>query len=180
MSFQYQLKPLLKEIGKYSNAKEFERAHNGNMMDLSNPKAHRFGRMFSSNGDGTIEDLVAINKVYGKDGVDVLSYEESANVPEVTDPNQLVTIYRSAPKSAKGILPGDWISFSKDYADSHARGKIISEKVPAKDVIWPQADFHEWVYSPDRIRKNYKSLQDFYNKEKGTVQKKSAFPKKKK
>lgn len=156
-----ELAPLSREIQKYSNAKEFEKAYTmSNMMDLSDPEKHRFGRIFSDNGEGKIENLVDINKIYSKD---IGAYPD-AKVPRVLNPNKKVTIYRSAQESANEILPGDWVSFSKDYAESHNRGKLISVEVPAKDVVWAQGDFNEWVYSPSKIREKYKDLQDFYNK----------------
>ena len=131
-------------------------------MDLSNPKKHRIGRIFSESGDDVIEDLPTINKVYGKD----LQYYKDANIPIVNSPNEMVTIYRSANKLEGVTLePGDYVSFSKDYANMHDRGKLITQKVPAKDVIWQGNDFNEWIYSPESIRKQYPGgLKDIWNK----------------
>lgn len=161
------MQPLLKEIDKYKTAKEFNDAHTQeDLMDLSNPKQHRFGRIFTDYGEG-IQDVVAINKAYRKD----LDLEKKANVPRVIDPLQNVTIYRMAHKEASGIEVGDYVSFSKDYVSSHRdgltfKGKLLKMEVPAKDVIWQGNDFNEWVYSPKEIRDKYSDLQDFYNKQK--------------
>ena len=138
------------------------------MMDLSNPEKNKIGRIFTDNSDGLIENLVDINKNYGTPDVrgnSVLNDYPEAKVPRVKNPDQLVTIYRSANKEASSIEPGDWVSFNKEYANSHDRGKLISIKVPAKDVIWAQGDMHEWIYSPENIRKQYPNgLTDIWNK----------------
>ncbi|MFA6358766.1 MAG: hypothetical protein WCY09_08950, partial [Candidatus Omnitrophota bacterium] len=153
--------PLIEEARKYKSADDFENAVTQNdLMDLSNPQLHRIGRIFSDSGNG-IQDLIAINKIYSKD----LPSYPTANVPRVSNPETTVTVYRSAHAEAKGIEAGDYVSFSKDYANSHDRGQLISKKVPAKDVIWQGNDFNEWVYSPNSIRAQYpEGLTDIWKK----------------
>lgn len=164
------LKPLADNVGKYKSAKEFEDAHTqSDLMDLSNPEQHRFGRIFSDSGEG-IQDLVDINNVYGKGKHSTLDDYKEANVPRLSNPEQKVTIYRSAHNEAKNIEAGDYVSFNKEYAENHDRGKLISLEVPAKDVIWQGNDFNEWIYSPKEIRDKYTDLQDFYDKNKSKTE----------
>ena len=134
------------------------------LMDLSNPTAHRAGRIFSTADDDKIMNTYDMAKVYGSKGINEYKYQPEANVPDVKSPNDTVTIYRSANK-AEGdkMAPGDYVSFSKDYAASHDRGKMITQQVPAKDVIWQGNDLHEWVYSPESVRGKANSLTDIYN-----------------
>lgn len=139
------------------------------LLDLTNPQKHRFGRLFDQAEDGRIMDTVDTVKQYRQD----LQYYPDANVPMVTNPNARVTIYRGTVKDQKSMLPGDFVTFSRDYALTHNEGqKLLKKTVPAKDVIWQGNDFNEWVYSPASIRSKYSSLEDFYQKEKKSPDKK--------
>lgn len=157
--------PLVAEAKKYKSAEEFVKAHEqSDLMDLSDRNKHRFGRIWNETGEG-IQDLTDISKQYSKD----LKYTPDANVPIVLNPEQTVTIFRSVPKGIKDIEAGDYVSFSKNYAASHERGGLIKLEVPAKDVIWQGNDFNEWVYSPQKIRKQYPNgLKDVW-KEANTI-----------
>jgi hypothetical protein len=160
---------LISDAAKYPDATSFENDHMmSNLMDLSNPEKHRFGRIFTDDGNGNIQDVTAISKMYGRNGSKDLSYYPEANVPDTTNGNELVTIYRSAPEGTGGIKPGDWVSFNREYAASHDRGKVYSMKITAKNVIWAQSDFNEWIYSPHSIRKEFPGgLKDIYQAAKG-------------
>jgi len=151
-----ELKQLAVLARKYKTADDFYNDFNmESMMDLSSPEKDRYGRIFYESADGGFDDVVETNKKYGSQGNDAIRGYPSANVPITTDPQERVTIYRSATKSQKEILPGDWVSFSKEYAASHARGHVLSKTVQAQDVIWAQADFNEWIYSPHTFRDLY-------------------------
>lgn len=164
------MQPLLKGIDKYKTAKDFEDAHTqSDLLDLSNPQQHRFGRIFSDTGEG-YQDVVDINNAYGKGKNNSLNDYKEANVPRTNNPEETVTIYRSAHTGSKGIEAGDYVSFNENYAKSHDRGKLLKLEVPAKDVIWQGNDFNEWIYSPKEIRDKYSDLQDFYNKNKAVEQ----------
>jgi len=71
-------------------------------------------------------------------------------------PNAEITIYRAAPKKAKGINDGDWVTVNKDYAQEHGSRhlegdfKIISKKVKARDIATDGNSIHEWGYSPQK------------------------------
>ena len=67
-------------------------------------------------------------------------------------PNALITIYRALPSSAPAVFNrGDWVTLSRSYAKGHIEsnvpdGKVISAKVPAKDVRFAGDDLMEWGY----------------------------------
>jgi hypothetical protein len=166
------VEPLIQEARKYKSAEEFVNAHTqSSLMDFSDPSRHRIGRIFTQVGDEVpIQDTIYINKEYGKAG-GVLDSYPTANVPRTTNPEQMVKIHRAVNAKQKEILPGDYVSFSKDYAKSHLDEKImertglLTKEVPAKDVIWQGNDMHEWIYSPESIRKQYPNgLTDIWNK----------------
>jgi hypothetical protein len=71
-------------------------------------------------------------------------------------PDAEVTMYRAVPKDEKitAINPGDWVTLSKDYAQTHGDAvldgnyKILSQKVKAKE-LWTHADsIQEFGYQP--------------------------------
>jgi len=76
------------------------------------------------------------------------------------------------------IQIGDYVSLDPSYSKMHGESvlvweqkyptyKLISKTVPKKDVLWGQADWNEWVYSPQALRDQYPGgLSDFYNKAK--------------
>jgi len=65
-------------------------------------------------------------------------------------PEANVTIYRASPKES--FNKGDWVTFSKKYAQEHAKGnnsKVFSKVVKAKDVKWAMDDVNEFGYYPN-------------------------------
>lgn len=66
-------------------------------------------------------------------------------------PDEMITIYRGAPKNQKSINPGDFITTNYDLAKSYTGdGNVLSLKVKAKDVLdditEPLGD--EYIYRP--------------------------------
>ena len=65
-----------------------------------------------------------------------------------------VTIYRAVPADIKedSVRNGDWVTFSKKYAEYHIslqdweKGRIIKQVVPIDDVWWDGNDVNEWGY----------------------------------
>jgi len=77
-------------------------------------------------------------------------------------PEANVTIYRASPKES--FNNGDWVTFSKKYAQEHAKGnnsKVFSKVVKAKDVKWAMDDVNEFGYFPKS------QLTDIWKKAKG-------------
>lgn len=64
-------------------------------------------------------------------------------------PEADVTIYRASPKES--FNEGDWVTFSKKYAQEHATGnntQVFSKIVKAKDLRWAMNDVNEFGYFP--------------------------------
>lgn len=68
-----------------------------------------------------------------------------------------ITAYRAVPKSVDidKLIPGDWITFSKQYAIDHGERRfgedeyrIIEQEVSPDDVWWDGNDINEWGYDP--------------------------------
>lgn len=77
-----------------------------------------------------LESIAALKKIKGKPEADV-------------------TIYRASPKES--FNEGDWVTFSKKYAEEHASGnntKVFSKVVKAKDLRWAMDDVNEFGYYP--------------------------------
>lgn len=149
--------PLAKEARKYESAEDFRDAYLAkSLLDLSDTSKHRYGRLFE---DWIDEDTwIYMNAKYTADKYwsrwnNEYKYQKDANVPDVNNEMDIVTIYRGTRKGQKKILPGDFVSFSKGYAMWHNDGeKLLTMKVPAKDVVFQWNDFHEWIYSPEILR----------------------------
>jgi hypothetical protein len=64
-------------------------------------------------------------------------------------PEELVTIYRGAPKSQSAINDGDWVTTVKQLADDYAgNGHVLEIKVPAKNLYAPKGEgIEEIIYS---------------------------------
>ena len=68
-------------------------------------------------------------------------------------PDAMVTIYRAVPKEINRINPGDWVTLSPSYADSHLlsnleEGHVISMKIPAKNLWFDGDSINEFGYDP--------------------------------
>lgn len=163
---------LVKEAKKYKSADEFKRAYQAeHLMDLSDPDKHRFGRLLEDGVDedtGKYMDAKYTADIYGSRGNNQYKYEREANLPDVKSPDELVTIYRGTVKEQKEMLPGDFVSFSREYALGHNNGeKLLVKRVPAKDVVFQGNDFMEWIYSPEKLRGGNKyigGLTEIWNK----------------
>ena len=67
-------------------------------------------------------------------------------------PDVEVTIYRATRKNE--LNPGDWVTFSKNYAEDSVEGtaeKVYPFRVKAKDIIFAGDDINEFGYYPKSI-----------------------------
>ena len=108
----------------YGDASNFEE----NMPDVfEHPEWYDYGQK------GYMESYAALKKVRN-------------------NPEGEITIYRAT--TGDGINLGDWVTPSKEYAKQHnysnldGKGKIISQKVKAKDITFGGDDLNEWGYFP--------------------------------
>ena len=68
-------------------------------------------------------------------------------------PNAEVTIYRGVPKDVDKLNPGDWVTLDRKSAQEYAlrvNGKVLSKKVPAKDVTASADSLLENGYHPSQ------------------------------
>ena len=68
-------------------------------------------------------------------------------------PDAMVTIYRAVPKEIDRINPGDWVTLSPSYANTHLLsnlegGHVISMKIPAKNLWFDGDSINEFGYDP--------------------------------
>lgn len=72
------------------------------------------------------------------------------------NPEAEVTIYRALPDVKYGIRPGNWVSLSRSYVESHGADSgedgsdwpIVELRVRAKDIRTPGDSINEWGYYP--------------------------------
>lgn len=152
-----ELKALYEDAVNYDSAQEFYDAYTADdLLDLSNPEKHRFGRLLEDgvNEDTNLyENVAEMAKYYGSAGINQYKYEPEAKVPDTQNPDEMVTIYRGTVPEQESMQVGDFVSFSKEYALSHNDGqKLLTLEVPARDVVWQGNDLHEWIYSPESVR----------------------------
>jgi hypothetical protein len=69
-------------------------------------------------------------------------------------PEELVTIYRAVPTGVNQINPGDWVTLSPSYAETHLAGnvqgggRVISMQIRAKDLWFDGDSINEFGYDP--------------------------------
>jgi len=172
-----ELKVLAESIKNYKNVAEFRKAYTqSHLMDLSNPEMHRWGRALAPYKDAPHVDIPQIisDGKYPGSYLTTIKYEYPQIYRSIVSPSDKITVYRAVPedKAGEGIQIGDYVALDREYAQMHLtsvlegeqgiKGKIISNSVPKSDIIWGNADFREWVYSPKKIRDYAGSLEEFY------------------
>jgi hypothetical protein len=87
-------------------------------------------------------------------GMPQADQESVAALARIKDkPDAMITIYRAVPKEVEKINPGDWVTLSPSYADSHLlsnleEGHVISMKIPAKNLWFDGDSINEFGYDP--------------------------------
>jgi hypothetical protein len=68
------------------------------------------------------------------------------------NPNVEIIIYRGAPKSQKNIVPWDFVTTSKELANSYTDWNVIEMKVKAKDILDDITEplWLEYIYRPNK------------------------------
>jgi hypothetical protein len=91
-------------------------------------------------------------------GIDAADRESTAVLMQIRNkPDEMVTIYRAVPEGVDKINPGDWVTLSPSYAEQHlssnlANGRVISMKIPAKDLWFDGNSINEFGYDPISTR----------------------------
>jgi hypothetical protein len=142
------------------------------LTDLSS-QLYRFGRafrMYSSESERVDAESIRENRSYMED----IKVSTPRTWAAITAPGDTVRIYRAVPTAhaREGIRVGDYVALDPSYARMHGlsvlRGqqkesfRTISKVVPKSDVIWGEADWNEWAYSPASLRQRVPSLEEFY------------------
>lgn len=171
------ISPLLSAAQNAKSLDEFRRSFSqSHLTDLSNHEMHRFGRAISPYKGEPYTDLTQILADGSRPGsyLTTIKYEAPEVYRQITSPKETVTVYRAVPKNAgDSIRIGDYVALEERYARMHGESvlgaqqgvewKLVKETVPKKDIVWGNADFNEWAYSPQRIRQQYPSLEDLYS-----------------
>ena len=148
------------------------RVRQSHLTDLSNPLDHVFGRAlagFKDEPKTDIQQLLDEQSGY----LDDIKYTDREIYAAITARKPTVKIFRAVPETVTGkIRPGDYVALTRRYAQMHLesvlesqqgiKGKILVEEVPKRDVIWGEADWQEWAYSPREWRDAIPSLEEFY------------------
>jgi len=149
------LKTLAENAQSFDNPDAYRRAYTAeHLMDLSNPQNHRIGRIIEDGVDDDTArymDAKYTADMYGSRGNNEYKYQREARVPDVKSEDDMVTIYRGADPAQKEMMPGDFVSFNREYALGHG-DNLLRMQVPARDVVFQGNDFHEWIYSPEAMR----------------------------
>lgn len=142
-----------------------------NLQDLSDQENHRWGRAISPYKGEPFADLKEIyeNQQY----METIKGESPSAYRAIKSPTKNITVWRAIPADAADkIRIGDYVALEKRYADMHAKlalegeqgikSKVISATVPKEDVVWGDADWNEYAYSPKKIREFAPSLEEFF------------------
>jgi hypothetical protein len=81
-------------------------------------------------------------------------------------PNAKVTVYRAIPLNVEAeIMPGDWITLSKEYANIHGRSslkgkyKLLTKKIPASEIYTDGNSIHEWGWDDGSVVREVKKYE---------------------
>lgn len=142
--------------------------NNNGEIDLSNivPDKNAISLVAEANDKNILTDLNPTGTVLTKYnpksrasmklGKNITTLDKTSN----SAPDELVTIYRGAPKNQKAIVPGDFVTTDYELAKSYTGdGNVISKEVRMKDVLDDVTEplGGEYIYRP----------ADIYNQAKG-------------
>ncbi len=109
--------------------------------------------------------LTVIDDEYRLDNLaDIVPPEELRKLPDVS---LSLTVWRGLPVGAR-IRPGDWISLTREYAQSH--GDRTTEEpcvdalplVQPTDIYWSGTDMNEFFYLPQAWRRDGMELPEYF------------------
>jgi hypothetical protein len=145
--FKYKGLDSFADVGKMTK-EEFDTFY----KNLPYQQQGKFDRLLRASSP-VYDDLPTTMGQYAKD----FGYENPGLVNRFSKvkPDDQVSIYRSVTNADpdKTIMPGDWIALEKKYAAQHGKSgndkaRMITNKVPAKDVRWAGTSADEYFYTP--------------------------------
>ena len=159
--------PLEVEAKKYKSADDFVKAQIKSKDYTMSHRPTEGVRAFDLTEKVDGEQMIPrdmYSQWYGSRGT--IADKESISVLKKIkgNPDAEVTIYRASP--SPDFNDGDWVSFSKSYAEEHAQGngtKVYSKKVLAKDVKWAMDDVNEFGYFPEEPRNQLRQIWEKAN-----------------
>ena len=145
------------------------------LTDLEDRGKHRFGRSVASRKDEA-DEFSTIPEVIEQHGLaahldDVGDYPElKRQIAAVARGKKTVKIYRGGLPEGADIEIGDFVTLDRSYVDLYegheGRGtRMVTKDVPVEDVVWGNADYTEWHYSPKDFREAVGTLEDFYDRQ---------------
>jgi len=161
-----EIEPLVEEAKKYKDVKEFiEYVKPENITDLRPEKI--WGKAIpTTKKDINSDSFLPLKNFYEKYS-DAIKNTKIASYLKDLPKKNTITVYAGVPEGVNEIRIGDRITFDPDYAKNYIKEKgwkLLKKEVPVEDVIWKGEDWNEFVYSPDKIRNEVGSLEDFYNR----------------
>ena len=95
---------------------------------------------------------ISNGRIYKNDKSAIESFNILKKIKD--NPNEYVYIYRASVKNVLNI--GDWVTFSKTYAELESRNdtKVYKHKVKAGDIYFAGDDINEFGYFPVQTLKN--------------------------
>tara|TARA_B110000908_G_scaffold172331_1_gene239099 strand:+ start:529 stop:1848 length:1320 start_codon:yes stop_codon:yes gene_type:complete len=123
--------------------------HTAPMKDETNSPLHALANTF---GDDIYTPQAAqyYGDSGGRDAMDIASARLMQSFKG--KPDEMVTMYRAAPRGVDNINNGDWVTINKEYAkrhgDNHLDGdfKILEKQVPARELFTDGNSLHEFGY----------------------------------
>jgi hypothetical protein len=159
----------LDEYYKVKDPSEYRMSHQPRERDAESIQLDNLSVDVSGNESGFPDDFYTPKgkRIYAPgprsaDDMYGISNDESykAVLKAKNNPDAEITIYRGVPKYVDNINDGDFVTLSKTYAEEHAStgygqmgdeaGKVISQKVKVKDILWPGDDINEFGYFPSK------------------------------
>jgi hypothetical protein len=149
--------PLIQEAKKYKSAEEFTNAQFSKKPEYGMSHRPSWEGMPPAHNllDGeTLPRDAYTHPDFSLGGGRIRSGDKAANeswdvLQKIKDkPDAEITVYRAGAKNK--LNTGDWVTFSKDYANQSLEGteKVYSFKVKAKDVLFAGDDINEFGYYP--------------------------------
>ena len=160
---------VIDEYYKEKDPSEYRMSHQPRARDAESIQLDNLSVDVSGNKSGYPNDFYTPKgkRIYAPgprfaDDMSGISNDESykAVLKAKNNPDAEITIYRGVPKYVDNINDGDFVTLSKTYAEEHAStgygqmgdeaGKVISQKVKVKDILWPGDDINEFGYYPSK------------------------------
>ncbi|KKL46583.1 hypothetical protein LCGC14_2344110, partial [marine sediment metagenome] len=164
-----ELEPLAEEARKYESAEEFVDSRRNIHRPPSIESGSRLDDLTNSYGEDIYSEKAlqyfGTNESYDKGAIGIINKAKG-------NPEAEIKVYRTTEKGdPTEILPGDWVSITKQYAIEHGERSLkgapvlVEKTVKVKDIIGNADSLHEYGYRPEEHRDLTKAqLTEIWNK----------------